>query len=231
LKKLTLYSSNPDKRHNLCIKINNIPITLKHNLKFLGVFLDENLNWKEHINFVASKISRSIGIIAKAKFFLSHISLTKLYYSLVYPYLYYGNIVWGSTYETNLRRINVLQKRIIRIITKSDFRAHTAPLFQNYNLLNLKNIHLFQIGQFMFSFQNNLLPKCFNNLFHKNSDVHNYNTRQKDNYRTIKTRTNIKQFTISCEGAKVWNSIPHELKSTTSQTSFKLKFKKYLIDQ
>ena len=56
---------------------------------------------------------------------------------------YYGNIVWSSAYKSNLNRLNVLQKRIICIIAKSRFDAHTSPLFQKYHLLTLDNIHLY----------------------------------------------------------------------------------------
>jgi hypothetical protein len=76
---------------------------------FLGVILDEHISWKPHISHVARKISKSIGIIYKASFCLSKTSLYKLYYSLVYPYIQYCIIVWGSTYQTNLNRIVLLQ--------------------------------------------------------------------------------------------------------------------------
>ena len=89
------------------IKINNEQIDCVHSIKFLGVILDQNLTWKDHIDAVASKISRTIGIISKSKYFISEISLFQLYYSLVYPYLYYGNIIWGSAYKSNLRRLKV----------------------------------------------------------------------------------------------------------------------------
>ena len=52
-----------------------------------------------------------------------------LYYSLIYPYFYYRNQVWASTYKTNPRGIFILQKRIIRITNKSHFKAHTDPIF------------------------------------------------------------------------------------------------------
>ena len=62
---------------------------------FLGVVLDEHLSWKPHISQVARKISKSIGKPC----------LKTPYYCLVYPYLRYCIIVWGSTYKTNLRRL------------------------------------------------------------------------------------------------------------------------------
>ena len=85
-----------------------------------------------------------------------------LYYSLIYPYFYYCNIVWASTYKTNLRRLVILQKRIIRIINKSHFNAHTEPIFKDLGVLKFNDIHLLQLGQFMHSCKNS-----FNSLDNK----------------------------------------------------------------
>ena len=111
------------------IRINNKTIECKSHTKFLGVYVDENLNWKEHVNLTANKVSKSIGIITKARFYLTMPSLRTLYFALVYPYLPYGTIVWGSTHKTTLNRLVVLRKCIIKVITKSCFDAPTAPLF------------------------------------------------------------------------------------------------------
>ena len=131
---------------NFSLKIKNNLIERKSSIKFLGVITDEHLSWKEHISTVAAKISKSIGIISQSRFYISNKSLFMLYYALVYPYLYYGNIIWGSTYRTNLTRLKILQKRIVRIITKSNFDAHTLPLFSQHNLLRLEDIHSLQLG-------------------------------------------------------------------------------------
>ena len=56
---------------------------------FLGVVLDEHLSWKPHISQVARKISKSIGVINRARFFLPKPCLKTVYYCLVYPFLYY----------------------------------------------------------------------------------------------------------------------------------------------
>ena len=52
----------------------------------MGVYTDENLNWKEHVKLIANKVSKSTGIITKARFYLSMPSLRTLYFALVYPY-------------------------------------------------------------------------------------------------------------------------------------------------
>ena len=87
------------------ISVNEQRIEQVKETVFLGVVLDEHLTWKPHISQVAGKISKSIGVISRARFFLPKPCLKTLYYCLVYPYLHYCIIVWGSTYKTNLRRL------------------------------------------------------------------------------------------------------------------------------
>ena len=215
---------------NLMIRINNELIERKQSIKFLGVIFDENLSWKEHIKTIASKISRTIGVISKSKFYVSQTSLFKLYHSLVYPYLYYGNIIWGSTYKTNLNRLKILQKRIVRIITKSSYDAHTAPLFHNYHLLNLDNIHTLQVGLFMFTVNSKTIPSIFQSMFCKNSEIHQYATRHSNDYRIQFCRTNINKFSIAACGPKLWNTLPRDLKTNHSLFSFKKKLKKHLLN-
>ena len=69
------------------ITLDNIAVKQVEVTKFCGVLLDQHLSWKYHINHVAIKVPKSIGIISKARFFLSSKSLLSLYYTLVYPYL------------------------------------------------------------------------------------------------------------------------------------------------
>ena len=111
------------------IKIDNMAIEQKKTLKFLGVFIDDNLTWNDHLHYVSMCISRSVGIINKLKFLLPHTTLFLLYNTLVLPYITYCNIVWANCGVTKLNSIILLQKRTLRICTGSLFLAHTDPLF------------------------------------------------------------------------------------------------------
>ena len=96
-------------------------------VKFLGVYIDEGLTWKSHISNICKKISKSVGIVHRVRFFLSSNTKISLYYTLIYPYLTYCTTVWSSTYVTNLNRIFLLQKRAVRAMTNSNHRAPSAP--------------------------------------------------------------------------------------------------------
>ena len=73
--------------------------------KFLGVHIDGHFTWKPHISFVCKKISRSVGIILRCRYYLSSKSKLTLYYTLIYPCITYCNFAWSSTYVTNLNII------------------------------------------------------------------------------------------------------------------------------
>ena len=69
------------------VKITTKILNARHILKFLGVYVGENLNWKDHVNLFANKVSKFIGIITKARFYFSMPSFRTLYLALLYPYL------------------------------------------------------------------------------------------------------------------------------------------------
>ena len=147
------------------ITLDNIAVQQVEVTKFLGVLLDQHLSWKYHINHVVKKVSKTIGIISKARFFLYSKSLLSLCYTLVYPCLSYCTIAWCLSYPSKLNRILYLQKRIVRIICGAENLAHTAPLFRTLNILDICNINAFFVACFMYSYHNNLLPRTFNTTF------------------------------------------------------------------
>ena len=150
------------------MKIDNTVSEEVEHITFLGVNIDQHIAWKTHINFVCTKISKTIGMLYKAWFYVTRKSLLSLYLSLVYPYLTYHNVVRSSTYPTNINRIYLLQKRIVRTICAADHRAPGKPLIQN--LAFLKSIAYFHSKSD---------PSClsFQNLFQTGSKIHNYYTR------------------------------------------------------
>ena len=149
--KYMIFKSRQNRHHpDVQLSLNSCSIERVNETVFLGVILDETLSWKSHISHVANKISKLIGIIFRSSFYLLGTSLRILYYSIIYPYLEYCNLVWASTYSSNLCCIVLLKKRAIRILNESEFYAHTDPLFTKLNILKFEDIHLLQLGQFMY---------------------------------------------------------------------------------
>ena len=89
------------------LKMNELFIEQVDNFNFLGIIFDKSLTWKDHIDKISSKISKSIGILNRIKSFTPKYILKNIYNTLITPHLYYGILVWGY----NNTRLYNLQKK------------------------------------------------------------------------------------------------------------------------
>ena len=111
--------------------IEDVHIKRKHVTKFLGVFIDENLSWKQHIEILTSKISKSIGILYKSRDVLSKQCLKQVYFSFIHSYVNYANIVWAITSKSKLERLYRCQKHTDRVIYHKDRSTHASPILND----------------------------------------------------------------------------------------------------
>ena len=86
-------------------------------IKYLGILIDSNLTWKYHISYLTSKISKTIGVIARLRHFVPSSTLLTLYRSLISPYLLYGITVWGQAPHIYLNQIHVIQSVLYALST------------------------------------------------------------------------------------------------------------------
>jgi hypothetical protein len=197
--------------------------------KFLGLQIDQNITWKEHIDNIVKTCSRNVGVINKIKNFLPSEALYTLYCSLILPYLNYGILAWGCACSSYINRIFKIQKRALRIISRSDHRSSTHPLLIRYNALSVKDMYTLELATFMYKHENCILPSVFDDLFTKHSDIHGLNTRNKDHLRLPFVRKVFCEKSIKYAAIKVWNSVDNNIKSSSSVNQFRSVYKKQLM--
>ena len=204
--------------------LNNKQLKREYCIKYLGILIDSHLSWKHQVEFIAGKIRRSIGILSKLRHHVDLNILLKLYYALIYPFLTYGIIIWGNTYESTLKPIFTLQKKAMRTITFSQFDSPSSPLFKSLQVIKFFDLVTFYIAIFMYKFHNELLPIAFHSFFTRVTNIHNYNTRlaAKQSYYLPSVRTNYGKFNIRFQGPSIWNSIDDHIK-LSSASMFKKK--------
>ena len=113
-----------DSLPNLDLEINHTKIEKVQSFNFLGITIDANLLWKEHVKKTRIKLSHSIGVIRRLQRTVSSSTLLVLYNSLILPHLQYCHLLWGG----NCKEMDVLQKRAIRVVHKSKYVSHSEPL-------------------------------------------------------------------------------------------------------
>ena len=126
---------------------------------------------------MASKISKTIRVLSSLKHIISINVLRTIYNSLIVCHLNYGVLVWGTQSNLN-NKIVKLQKRAVRIITSSNYLAHSEPIFKKLYLLKLDDIYRIQLLKFIYKLVNKQLPDYFNqNLLLYNTQRHQHATR------------------------------------------------------
>ena len=111
--------------------------TDKTEFKFVGLIFDSNLNWKIHINFISGKIARVIGYLHRLKFILPKQMLFLISSSLILPHMSYSLLFWGTQYN----KIELLQKKAVRVLSFKSPIAHTEPFYKGMNQLKLINMY------------------------------------------------------------------------------------------
>ena len=198
--------------------INNDIVDFINNTKFLGVIIDNKLNWAAHTLYMKSKISKSIGILLKIRKFLQNNTMRNMYFTFMYSYLIYCIEVWGNAHQTHLDPLIKMQKKSILTITFSHYLAHTEPLFlmQRISLIMFKN-HL------------NILLTPLNNLFRVNNTRYEYFTRQhNDLHINIGLKEGVYKL-FSFHGIHIWNHISQKNLHRYSYACFKNLSKNYIF--
>jgi hypothetical protein len=212
------------------LNINGSPIEHVRSFNFLGLTIDETLSWKDHTNYLATKLAKYCGIFNKVKNYLPPHIMRSLYCSLINSNLNYCLLTWG--FES--QRLSKLQKKIIRITSCSKYNAHTEPLFKSLKLLKLTDMFTLNVLKFYYKFKRGQLPSFFQSYaIMPQSDVHAHATRHHSHIRTQVTRTRLAQKCLRHTLPSVINNTPNHITSkidTHSYQGFSTYVKKHLID-
>ena len=130
---------------------------------------DDHLTWKDHISYISSKLSKSIGIIGRVGKLIPRETRVNLYNSLLLPYFAYCQVVWGVAGPSFLKRLIVLQKKAVRAINLASFRAHTHELFHDDQNLPVQSMNQYYSSIFLFECIHENFPPSFRTTFGQRS--------------------------------------------------------------
>ena len=147
--------------------------------KFVGILLDEFLDWKSHTAHVSTKISSGNFILNTCKNFLPIHIRKNIYNSLVRSHLEFGILSWGNALPSQLQKIKTLQKKCVRNVAGKDFNSHTGPLFKKLDILKLEDPILYNSLTFMHKLFLGKQPDSFIDFFKKTNNFDSDTNRNK----------------------------------------------------
>ena len=138
-----------DQPHQMLAFPNHEIIMREEKCKFLGVYINSNLDWSDQISYARKLVSQSIGALYSAKSAVPQKILRVIYFSLVQPYFIYAMSIWASNHlSKDFDLLFRLQKKAIRIVTNHTNKIegkfqHTKPLFKKSHILTVHNLYYY----------------------------------------------------------------------------------------
>ena len=169
--------------------------------------------------------------MTRLKRYLTSKSLVSVYYSLIYPYLYYGCPLWENNFESPLSKVVKLQNQTVRIINDVQLMEPITPHYVTLRLLKFPDIVKLNTSLLFYDYLNNDKISSFS--LTSCSEQHTYYTRStlSDQLVIEPFRTNLRRFCPSISGKYLWNNIPLSIRQKSSKEVFKNALKSYYAAQ
>ena len=199
-------------------------------IKFLGIILEEHLNWTLQINEICNKLKRLFHIFYNIRNFLTKDNIKTIYYTLIYSRIKYGIVLYSQAGSSKIKRIQTLQNCLLKVLTKNTYRFSTNELHNSLDLLKVNDIAEQEIVTFVHNYFSNNLPPVFDGYFATLLSQHGRNTRNGSKLiRIIGHKTDIAASSTKILGAKLWNKLDNSLKIIPHVKTFRAKFKTHIL--
>ena len=194
----------------------------------LGVQIDNKLNFNDHISNICKSAANQLNALIRSRYFLGYNEKKALVNSFVLSNFNYCPLVWFTSKISSLRKIENLQKRALRFLLNDYTSSYTALLIKSgKSTINVRNHRSLCIE--VFKTINNLNPSFMNEIF-KKSRPKNRPVRNQYKLNLEIPRVNQVRFgrnSLRYLAPKIWNSLPHDIKSAENLKSFKELIKKW----
>ena len=221
------YAKNKNKHNEFKeLEVPNITIHRVHSTKYLGVILDDKLNWQEHVKSVCKSLLKYFGIFSHIKSIASRAVARQLYFSFVYSRISYGIEVYGNCAVNHLSKLQTIQNKLLKLMLKMDFRTPTDTLHKNLHILKVADIQKMKILCFVNDCLTGDCPPYFTNYFTKRHSVYPLRT---SGLSVPRASTALGSCSASILGARLWNELPGDVKEKRLQHNFKKYVIKYLM--
>ena len=177
--------------------------------KSLGLQIDEHLTWARHVENISKKIASAIGALKRIRQFIDTNTALKIYGALIQPHFDYCSSVWDGLNITLNDKLQKLQNRAARVITKSQYDASSRNLFSKLGWDSLLTRRKKHKAILMFKTINDLTPFYLHELFESRST--GYNLRNSEHTLFVpKPRTNYGKRSFSYSEV-IYGTIYHKM--------------------
>ena len=210
---------------SLDIRFNNESIPQVSSHRLLGIILDQNLTWCDHIDMLLNRISSKIYQLSRIKNFIDINTRKLFYFAYIQPYFDYCSSVWGHTYSSHTKRLSSIQRRALRGVNNNEI-SNYRDLFVSFNILPVNDKVKFRDCVLIHKILYGDAPTYLSSVVNKRtSQYFSYEPRLIVPFPNI----DIYKMSFSYKGVISWNQLPPLLRRVTTFGSFKSSLLNYLL--
>lgn len=205
---------------NNIIKINNETIEKVSEIKYLGVILDEQLRFKSNVDYIVKKISKKTNFLRRISKDVSVFTRLTIYKSIVAPHFEYCSTLLLYLNNNELQVLQKLQNKAMRVILQCTRYTPINNMLQILNFMNVRQRILLRTLQYVYKIKNFTLPNYLCNKVMYVGDIHDYETRGRNDLYVERHHSLIAGKSLFCKGFKEYNNLPSGIKNSKSFKQF-----------
>ncbi len=207
---------------------NVISSTVKH----LGVILDSNLSFENHISNVTKTAFFHLRNISKLRNMLSVSDAEKLVHAFMTSRLDYCNALLGGCPASSINKLQIVQNAAARVLTRSRKYDHITPILQSLHWLPIKFRISYKILLLAYKALNDLAPAYLTNLLSRYNPTRSLRSQNSGLLVVPRIAKSTKGGrTFSYLAPKLWNSLPDNVRGSDTLSLFKSRLKTHLFSQ
>ena len=210
-------------RSHTGILINSKRIEQVEQCKYLGVVVDEYLTFSKHAEYITNKIAKKVNLMKRMSSYLSSWAKQTIYKTIILPHYNYCSTILFLLNSTEKSILQKKQNQAMRCIIGCNRYTSVNTMLQTTGLLSVKQIFFMNTMSFIYKVKHNLLPEHLLKNTRFITDVHDYPTRAREDFYVSMVSTNYSQNDVFHNGLIQYNSLPYEIKNSSTMQTFKRK--------
>jgi hypothetical protein len=190
-------------------------------VKYIGLRLDETLSWRPHVDDLCKSLSKLFGIFYNIRHFLNDSLARGIYYAMIHSRIKYGIEVYGASSSVSLNKLQVIQNKLLKLLTKRPRETSTNIVHNELKILKVRDIYALSLQMFAHNCVHGKPVEPFMNYYTVHNSLHTHHTRSCDHLVINRFNTEIGRSTTHNASAFLWNKLPSDLKNLSDASNFK----------
>lgn len=221
--------SKKEQINSIDVSIGDYKIDRVNSIKYLGIILDEKLNFDEQVNELVKNVACKVNFLKRISNKCTYDIRKLIFNSIISPHFEYCSTIYMKCNNEQIKQIQKIHSRAMRTVLKCDYLTSRKVMLNTLNWLSFhQRVKLNSLISVYYKMKNEMIPQYLIKKLSYNLDIHDKNLRNRDKLRLPKVKNEKSKHNLFNEGIKLFNDLPDDIRNTCNFNEFKRKCSNYV---